>query len=62
MNKHFSEVKNKMEKMCGGIDIHKENLAGCIIDENGNISREHSFPFSKEAIRISRLPKSVETF
>ena len=39
-----------MEKLYGGIDIHKENLAGCIMDENGNISREHSFPFSKEAV------------
>ena len=39
-----------MEKLSGGIDIHKEKLAGCIMDENGNITREHIFPFSKEAI------------
>lgn len=39
-----------MEQLYGGMDIHKENLAGCVMDENGNISREHSFPFSKEAV------------
>ena len=38
-----------MEKLYCGMDIHKENLAGCIIDENGKITREHIFPFSKEA-------------
>lgn len=39
-----------MEKLSGGIDIHREKLAGCIMDENGNITREHIFPFSKDAI------------
>ena len=39
-----------MEKLSGGIDIHKEKLVGCIMDENGNITREHIFSFSKEAI------------
>jgi transposase len=39
-----------MEKLSGGMDIHKEELAGCIMDENGNISREHIFPFNREAI------------
>lgn len=39
-----------MEKLSVGIDIHKENLAGCIMDKNGNISREHNFLFSREAI------------
>ena len=63
MNKHFNEVKNKMEKMQGGIDIHKENLAGCIMDENGNISREHNFPFSKKAIErfLCDVPNSEIT-
>jgi transposase len=39
-----------MEKLYGGIDIHKENLAGCIMDKDGNITREHSFPSSKKAV------------
>jgi len=39
-----------MEKLSGGIDIHKEKLVGCIMDENGNITRDHIFPYSKEAI------------
>jgi len=39
-----------MEKLYGGIDIHKENLAGCIMDKDGNITREHIFPSSKKAI------------
>ncbi len=63
MNKHFSEVKNKMEKLYGGIDIRKENLAGCIMDENGNISREHNFPFTREAIErfLYGIPNSEIT-
>jgi transposase len=39
-----------MEKLYAGIDIHKENLAGCIMDKNGNIKREHTFPSSKKAL------------
>ena len=39
-----------MEKLYGGIDIHKENLAGCIIDKNGKTTRERIFPFSKKAV------------
>jgi len=39
-----------MEKLYGGIDIHKENLAGCIMDRDGNIKREHIFPSSKKAV------------
>jgi len=39
-----------MEKLYGGIDIHKENLAGCIMDKDGNITREHIFPSSKKAV------------
>jgi len=39
-----------MEKLYGGIDIHKENLAGCIMDGDGNITREHIFPSSKKAV------------
>ena len=33
-----------------GIDIHKEKLAGCIMDGKGEISREHIFPFSRKAV------------
>ena len=39
-----------MEKLYAGIDIHKENLAGCIMDKGENIRREHIFPSSKKAI------------
>jgi len=39
-----------MEKLYGGMDIHNENLAGCIMDKDGNIIREHIFPSSKEAV------------
>jgi transposase len=49
-----------MEKLYGGIDIHKENLAGCIMDKDGNIKREHSFPSSKKAIErfLCDIPNS----
>lgn len=39
-----------MEKLYGGIDIHKENLVGCIMDKDGTVTREHTFPSSKEAV------------
>jgi transposase len=47
-----------MEKLYGSIDIHKENLAGCIMDKDGNITREHIFPSSKKAIErfLSDIP------
>jgi transposase len=52
-----------MEKMYCGIDIHKEKLAGCIIDKNGKTIREHNFPFSKEAIErfLYDIPNSEIT-
>lgn len=49
-----------MEKLYCGIDIHKENLAGCIMDKDGKITREHTFPSSKDAIErfLCRIPSS----
>jgi transposase len=37
-------------ELYGGIDIHKEKLAGCIMDKDGKITREHIFPSSKKAV------------
>ena len=49
-----------MEKC--GIDIHKEKLAGCIMDGNGEISREHTFPFSRKAVEsLYGIPSSEIT-
>ncbi len=47
-------------ELYGGIDIHKENLAGCIIDKDGNIKRQHIFPSSKKAIEkfLCNIPSS----
>jgi transposase len=39
-----------MEKLYGGMDIHKESLSGCIMDRDGNIDRRHTFPFTRKAI------------
>jgi len=39
-----------MEKLYAGLDIHKEKFAGCIMDKDGNITREHIFPSSKKAL------------
>jgi transposase len=52
-----------MEKLYGGIDIHKEKLAGCIMDKDGNITREHIFPSSKKAVErfLSGIPSSEIT-
>jgi len=52
-----------MVKLYCGMDIHKENLAGCIMDENGEITREHIFPFSRGAIErfLYDIPSSEIT-
>ena len=52
-----------MEKLYGGIDIHKEKLAGCIMDKDGNITREPIFPSSKEAVErfLCDIPNSELT-
>jgi transposase len=52
-----------MEKLYAGIDIHKEKLAGCIMDKDGNITREHIFPSSKKAIEkfLCNIPNSDTT-
>jgi hypothetical protein len=39
-----------MKTLYRGLDIHMEKLAGCIMDKDGNITREHQFPSSKKAI------------
>ncbi len=48
--KHFGEDKNGNEGTIWGIDTHKENFAGCIVDEKGRVLREHTFPATKEAV------------
>ena len=49
-----------MEKLSCGIDIHKEKLAGCIMNTNGEVTREHIFPFSRRAIEqfLCGIPNS----
>jgi hypothetical protein len=49
-----------MEKLYAGLDIHKEKLAGCIMDKDGNITREHTFPSSKKAVErfLCGIPSS----
>ncbi len=49
-----------MEKFYGGIDIHKESYVGCIMDRDGNITREHTFPSSKKAVErfLCDIPSS----
>ena len=50
MNRHFVEVKNKMKKLSGGLDIYKEEIVGCILSESGDVIREQRFPVSKKAV------------
>jgi transposase len=49
-----------MEKLYAGLDIHKEKLAGCIMDKDGTITREHTFPSSKKALErfLNGIPSS----
>lgn len=39
-----------MKELYCGIDIHKENFVGCIMDKDGKVIREHYFPSTKEGI------------
>jgi transposase len=39
-----------MEKLYGGIDTHKENFVGYIMDEESRLVREHSFPATRDAV------------
>jgi transposase len=52
-----------MEKLCGGIDTHKENFVGYIMDEEGRLVREHLFPATKEAVEkfTTGIPNSEMT-
>jgi len=52
-----------MEKLYAGLDIHKEKLAGCIMDKDGTITREHTFPSSKKALErfLNGIPSSEIT-
>jgi transposase len=52
-----------MKKLYAGIDIHKEKLAGCIMDKDRTITREHTFPSSKKALEqfLSNIPSSEIT-
>ena len=34
----------------GGLDIHKESITGCVLDEQGMLVREHTFPPTKKAV------------
>ena len=38
-----------MKKLYGGLDIHKEKIVGCILNESGDVIREKCFPASKKA-------------
>lgn len=52
-----------MDKLCCGIDIHKETFVGCIMDMKGTVVREHEFPANKAALErfISGIPNSQMT-
>ena len=52
-----------MEKLYAGLDIHKEKFAGCIMEKDGTITREHTFPSSKKALEqfLSNIPSSEIT-
>lgn len=37
-----------MEKLYAGVDIHKDKHVGCIVNQEGKVVREHTFPPTKE--------------
>jgi transposase len=52
-----------MEKLYGGIDTHKENFVGHIMDEKGRLLREHTFSATREAAEkfTTGIPNSEMT-
>ena len=51
------------EKLYGGIDTHKENFVGYIVDEKGRLLREHTFPATRGAAEkfTTGIPNSEMT-
>jgi transposase len=39
-----------MEKMYCGMDIHKDTITGCVLNKEGTIIRQHTFPTHKDSI------------
>ena len=37
-----------MKELYCGIDVHKESFVGCVLDKEGNVVREHTFPPTSE--------------
>lgn len=37
-----------MKELYAGVDIHKDEYVGCIVDKEGKVVREHTFPPTKE--------------
>lgn len=33
------------------MDVHKESITACIMDKEGNVVRQHTFPYNKESIK-----------
>lgn len=52
-----------MKQLYGGFDTHKDCYVGCILDEDGKVVREHSFPSTREAVDkfICGIPSSQLT-
>ena len=50
-----------MEKLSCGIDIHKEKLAGCIMDETGKTRKEHIFPLLFKDISLHCILRNVSS-
>ena len=47
-----------MNKLYAGVDIHKDKYVGCILDAEGKVVREHTFPPTPEGIQsfIAAMP------
>lgn len=52
-----------MNELYCGIDIHKDSYSGCILEKDGSLVRQHSFPSTKEGIEqfICGIPSSQMT-
>jgi len=50
-----------MEKLYAGVDIHKDKHVGCIVNQEGKVVREHTFPPTKEGAESFLCAMPVES-
>ncbi|RMF89323.1 MAG: hypothetical protein D6733_06540, partial [Methanobacteriota archaeon] len=53
-------MRNSMEMLYAGLDVHRDSLYGTVLDRQGGLVVQGSIPFNKEAVRcfFAGIPSS----